>query len=458
MTQPLLALCVITYNREKYLQEFLLSLRNQDYSRLYELSILDNGSDQSIIEGISALAADLPAAVTIRRIEGNVVAWERLKQAASGTSAPFILVPGDDDLLLPNYLSSMHTLAEASPQPMLISGAVDLVDASSRRLGSRLVPPTFVDQPTALASLLSMSQYPMPASGFHRSILNKTLAPRTRSSLDWWLWLQCWLEGSAHVTQNSHVLYRTHSGQEQHRYGTDGKALDAARMLLPFVTSERFRSTVAGWSRQEVETFTDVVLSGRGPSWGEPRWSSIIQVTLADVIADSASPNAAKRLLADGAARLGVIASPGMINTLLQQPGADSLDPATWLHVPVDVNATGDCDRLTAWRRYLAVPSSRARTSAIALKMSCDHSQDHTVVVEITSAESLTTLLLSEDPSEAASARLLDEIGLAIGRFGGIGRPIGVEEQLISLVRWLRGRRWANGIVGFYRWASRQLR
>lgn len=450
--KPLLAVVITTYNRPDYLGELLSSLSAQRDSAPVEVVVFDNGSAPAVSRDVLRCLETVATAVHLVREESNAISGQRLMTAARLTSAEYILVPGDDDILKPDYLQIMSNLAISQPRPMLLSAAAETIDENGRELGGRLIPTVFSDQPTALASILSQATYAMPASGFHRSLLEAVDLPRTRSSVDWWIWLQCWLRGPAAVTTAVAVQYRVHAGQEQHQYGLEGKSLDAARMLLAFVTGDGFRTVIRSWTAEQHEQFIETVLRGRGPSWGEPRWSGLIQAVLADVLAETAPTAAVLRLFADGAARAGVIAPPGMLNTLVDACTATSLANSTWLHVPVRWVWETNCAPAESWRLFLECSDGPSPEFTIAFGCPCSHAgSHHALTATLRSADGADVVSLPDLPGESAAAPLLDAIGRHVGRPGSIAQPIGVEEKALKLIRRLRRSKTANRFVSLAR-------
>lgn len=444
--EPLFSIVVLSYNRSAYLREFLKSLLEQESSESYELILLDNGSDTDLAPRMQDLLVQLPGSVSLIREKHNHLSPARWKQAANLATGQFVLTPGDDDVLKPNYLSTMAALAQSESQITMLSGAVQVIDAKGRLVGKDISPAVFTSQAEALSRLIARDEYPMPGSGFRRDAVDLSEAPLTRTAFDWWLWIQCWMTGHAAVTQDSVVLYRQHDGQEQRHYGRQRFRTDAARMLMATLHSEQFRSVVDAWTQDDLEQFSSTLLQSTGPMYGDTRWGPLVQMALVDLLRERLPESVITDLYAQATSQAGTIVSVGDLQTLMASPMAQAQLPRmTWSRVPVVANWEATCDLATAWSDYLQLPTSGTREIVVEFQCRCatqpQEGHELDVVLRRRDTASTVRLRLAETPNDAAAAPLLEAVGVLRGRPHGFEVSTTAEAMVVSAVQRFRTSR-----------------
>lgn len=458
---PLLSIVVVSYNRSSYLRELLNSLLDQDSPETFELVLLDNGSTSPIAEELADLLSQLPGPVTLLREEQNLLSPTRWRLAAESASGEFVLTPGDDDVLLPHYIRSMSELARSHPSVTLISTSVQLIDSTGDRLGGRITPPQFRSQPEALGRLLARDDYPMPGSGFRRSEVDLREAPLTRTAFDWWLWMQCWLAGTAAVSEEPSVLYRQHPGQEQRHYGTQSFRMDAARMMLAHLHSRRFRDVVDAWSAEDIELFISSVTGSVGPNYGDTRWGPLVQVALTEIIRDRLPATVLIDMYAQAAGQSGSIASVGDLQALAGAPlAAGCLPRATWSRVPITARWAPNCSMVGDWTQFLQLPDRGRAAITVDFRCSCVDRPwaPHQLTARLTRTDRSTQVLvhLAAPPSDGAVAPLLDAIGALTGRPHGFEVPTTTELKVLDTFARFRASNPGVVLERSLRWARRR--
>lgn len=433
------AVVLVAYDRPAYLGLMLDSLAAQQGAAPFDVIVVDNGSTPPLAESVQAHLERLGPGARIVRESANRLSPDRWQRALDATDATMILVPGDDDLAEPDYVGTMQRLATAGIA--LVSGGVREIDAEGTFLGTGATPATFPCQQVALARLLTSNGYWMPASGFHRDAVDLAHAPLVRSTFDWWLWMQCWLAGPAAVTADPVIRYRRHTGQHANYYPSQTFALDAVRMLLAVLDSDRFRTVVAGWTREEADLFADTLLAGPGPIVGDARWGTLVQIVAAERLVGRASPPRVAELHAQAAAQAGSPASSGELRLLF--PEGVGLPAATWSRVPITATWPGDCVLAQQWARYLAIPASGRAEVVLTASCACGSGGAPLLRVEGRRPDGTGEfhLTLDGEPSDSAAGPLLDAIGTMTGRPHGFAPVASVEARVIDGVRRLRSGR-----------------
>lgn len=460
---PLLSIVIVSYNRVEYLRQLLTSLLEQDSVEPYELVLLDNGSETPLEAGLSGLLSRIPGPVTLIREEHNLLSPARWRRAAELAQGCFVLTPGDDDLLLPHYLRTMSDLARSGPDVTMISGTVQFIDSDGRRLGGRVTPPAFGSQPEALGRLISRDDYPMPGSGYRRDGVDLSNAPRTRTAFDWWLWTQCWLAGSAAVTDEPVVLYRQHAGQEQRHYGTQSFRADAARMLLALLHSKTFQVVIDSWTPEELDLFVRTVLRSAGPNYGDTRWGPLVQMALAGLLRDRIPASMTLDLHAQAAAQSGGVASVGDLQALIGAPITPPRLPGiTWSRVPITATWASSCEMTTAWTDYLQLPRGEHSTVKVAFQCSCQAKPrgDHHLAARLVRKDAALTLTIQLNglPTDAAAAPLLEAIGSLKGRPHGFEIPATTDLKVLDAFNRFRASGIGAALERSARWWRRNRR
>ncbi len=423
MRKASIAVVIVSYNRENYLKQLLDSLLEQDDKESFELIILDNGSRNPLEPVISDELARFRGQVTLLREHTNLLSPVRLLQAISIVESDFILLPGDDDVALPNYISTMRALANSGESVNMISSAIQNIDVNGKKIGGVWHPAHFSSQQEAIAGLLETCCYPMPSSGFRKDAIDLSLIPRTRTATDWSLWLNSWVLGRAAVSDVETVQYRNHSGQEQHFYSRQRFNLDAARVLTEFVTSDRFDKMLRSWKSSEVTNFVNYLLESKGINGGETRWGPLVQILIADKIVDIGFDSLAVALHAQASAQAGVIPDVGTLKALAADPSLGRIPAETWTRIPVTAVWNYHCDFTRAWREYLNMPNVKSAKIDVLAECSC-HGQE-TVAHELSFHISRDEFGLKRDlrlfdyPSAAASFDFMEALGIMTGREAG---------------------------------------
>lgn len=109
LAQPLVSICVPTYNGGRYLEEALRSAFAQTYPHL-EIIVSDDGSTDDTLAVIERLRHEAPMPLTVHHHQpaGIGANWNNCVQHANGTYIKFLF---QDDLLAPDCVQRMVDLA-----------------------------------------------------------------------------------------------------------------------------------------------------------------------------------------------------------------------------------------------------------------------------------------------------------------------------------------------------------
>ena len=234
---PVLSICILTYNREKFLRKLLDSILEQNNSKLIEILILDNGSDSNTKNLLKIYFNKLP---NLRVIENQQnqrggPAYRKLIEHARGI---WVLSPGDDDVFIENslqiVLEKCHTFLDDLTITLLPFGALTQ-NETDHRLSKVFKPDEASEQHVIFSKLFFESMYWMPATVFRRSSVINSRIPNSLTVLDWWLWINATCKGKVISDKTPIVKYRIHSGQEQKSYVTELWNLDQTSTFLDLI-------------------------------------------------------------------------------------------------------------------------------------------------------------------------------------------------------------------------------
>lgn len=127
---PLVSVCIPVYNGGKYLFEALESVKTQSYQNL-ELIISDDGSTDSSMGLVADFlqTVDIPFKVISNEHKGIGRNWNNCIRNANGEYIKFLF---QDDILYPECISEMVTVAEADPKVgMVYSNRAILFDSTN---------------------------------------------------------------------------------------------------------------------------------------------------------------------------------------------------------------------------------------------------------------------------------------------------------------------------------------
>lgn len=207
---PRASICIPTYNSARFLGETIESALAQTFGD-FELVISDNASTDET-EGLCARFKD--PRIRYHRFETLVTQggnWNRCVTLAKGD---FVALLHADDIYGPEFLDTRMRQFEASPHANLAFGAVELIDANGKHLGSQALSEEAFETPAPmfLARLLDGCVISPAAPMVRRSAYERT-APFNEKRLwgiDWDMWLRLAEFGGVSYSPRIVSKYRIH--------------------------------------------------------------------------------------------------------------------------------------------------------------------------------------------------------------------------------------------------------
>jgi glycosyltransferase involved in cell wall biosynthesis len=92
----------------------------------WQLTVLDDSTAEGIPEWFAAL--EHPR-VRYQRNPANLGVTGNFQQCVDLATQPFMVIMGCDDVMLPNYVATVHGLVDAHPEAVLVQPGVEVIDA-----------------------------------------------------------------------------------------------------------------------------------------------------------------------------------------------------------------------------------------------------------------------------------------------------------------------------------------
>ena len=119
-TEPLVSICIPTYNRAHVLETAIASAVEQDYSNI-EIIVLDNASPDTTPEVVKKHAA-LDKRIRYHQNAENIGANKNFNKAANMAHGEYMMWLADDDWIEPNYVSTCIRALLKDDSLCLVSG------------------------------------------------------------------------------------------------------------------------------------------------------------------------------------------------------------------------------------------------------------------------------------------------------------------------------------------------
>lgn len=128
---PLVSICIPAYNAERFIAETLESALRQDYP-MTEIIVSDDCSTDHTAEIVRQYEGH---GVNLLTHGKNLGRYPNCNAVILGSSGDYICKLDADDLLAPEYISSLVSVMEAHPQVAFAHCACRLIDADGKFLG-----------------------------------------------------------------------------------------------------------------------------------------------------------------------------------------------------------------------------------------------------------------------------------------------------------------------------------
>lgn len=223
--QPLVSICLPTYNAGKTVMSTLQSVLNQTYQNL-EILVVDNASTDSTL---SLLQQITDPSLVVHRNERNIGAEANFSRCIELASGEYIAIFHADDLYLPNMVEKQVRAFQDNAAAGAVFTMASLINDRDEIIGESILPAKLRGKrvfhyPEMFFSILEKGNFLMTPSCMVRGKLYKELAPfdgdRFGTSADLDMWLRILEKGPIAVLDEKLMSYRisTAHGSYQFRF------------------------------------------------------------------------------------------------------------------------------------------------------------------------------------------------------------------------------------------------
>ena len=277
--KPVLSICVLTYNRPKFLAELLNSIFSLDESffNQIEIIVIDNGSTDETRKTLDKFSnrKNFMSERFLENKRGSASYLELIKRA----NGDFIIFPGDDDVFKTNALcEAIKYLGKFGENYSMIAFGADTINEHGKSNLFTYRPPSKYSRDKIAAKLLVDSVFWMPCTIIRTSILKNKSDPLTVTSFDWWIWINGVINGEIKFFDSDLISYRQHDGQEQKSFLKLNWEVDSFLMLNRELESD-FGSYIADLINNKTNFLEQLEIELRNVKFDEfqvIKWSLIL--------------------------------------------------------------------------------------------------------------------------------------------------------------------------------------
>ncbi|ATO19197.1 glycosyl transferase family 2 [Acinetobacter sp. LoGeW2-3] len=216
MNDPLVSVIIPCYNHEKFIQDSIQSVIDQNYENI-ELIVIDDGSKDSSVEKIKEMVGLCEKRFTRFefRYRSNKGLSPTLNEAIEWCKGEFVSVHDSDDVLLAHKTKLQVAFLKQNKKCVAVFGGETLIDENSNFIKNRIKKEnkyTF-DQ-------ILMLEHDLPCSSqlIRLEILRKVGGYKDEVKIeDWYMWLRLAQEGEICYIPDILIKYRLHSNNTHKR-------------------------------------------------------------------------------------------------------------------------------------------------------------------------------------------------------------------------------------------------
>jgi len=221
--EPVVSICIPTYNAGKTVMSTLQSILNQTYQNL-EILVVDNASTDSTL---SLLEQSNDPRLAIHRNERNMGAEANFSRCIELASGEYIAIFHADDLYLPNMVEKQVRAFQDNASLDAVFTMASFINDRDGIIGESILPAKLrrkrvLHYPEVFASILENGNFLMCPSCMVRGKLYKELAPfdgdRFGTSADLDMWLRILEKGPIAVLDERLMSYRVSTTHGSYRW------------------------------------------------------------------------------------------------------------------------------------------------------------------------------------------------------------------------------------------------
>jgi hypothetical protein len=286
-----LTVCLVSKGRPDFLPSILGSFDNLLDLEEVDFLIIDNGSDPVSCELLSNWASVNSSKSAYIRYDENDPRPSRYWSDIYAMNLDWILMPGDDDILVREGILSFLNTAKARKNVNVIGGSAHIIDQHGVSNGKSITPVTSNDRSNIenFVSALHGPGFIWPATFFKPGLVGANV-PSSRFAFDWYLDCIFILNASYVVLEDIVLKYRIHSSQETNLASLRRKYFEGFFWLSKLIKSQFFMTWLSNLDDAEVAEFWSLLMSNR-PVYGDEEFGKQLTFHVAERILILDLPN-----------------------------------------------------------------------------------------------------------------------------------------------------------------------
>ena len=214
-SNPLVSVCVVTYNHEKYIRQCILSIINQKIDSDFEIIIGDDCSTDGTAKILREIEKDHPNVLKIIIHKNNIGGTQNYKAIHKLALGRYVAHIDGDDFWLPGKLAQQVNFLEENPECSSVYSNSFLINKFEENFGkfNKKVPRKFDRN-----FLLRNGNFLNASSLVYRNGIQKNILPDDLEFIDYRVHLRCSLYGLLGYINEPLVSYRVLSTGTASKY------------------------------------------------------------------------------------------------------------------------------------------------------------------------------------------------------------------------------------------------
>jgi hypothetical protein len=279
-----LTICLISKGRPDYLPFLLASFNELLDLEEVDFLFIDNGSDSASCKLLSEWALANSNKVVYIRYEYNDPRPSRYWSDIYAKNLDWVLMPGDDDILIREGVLSFLNIAKTDIKVNVIGGSAQIIDQDGFINGNAIKPVTSnsLSHLENLAGGFHGPGFIWPATFFKPKIVGANV-PSSRFAFDWYLDCIFILNMDYLILEEKVLKYRIHDFQETNMASLRRKYFEGFFWLSILLDSKLFTSWLSNLPENDVSDFWMQLMRNR-PVYGDEEFGRQFAFKVAEKI------------------------------------------------------------------------------------------------------------------------------------------------------------------------------
>lgn len=315
-----ITICLVTKGREQYIDQVLDSFLPFVEDPDVDIFLVDNGSDSLCERKLAEWQSTHASNCKLFRFATNVSDYSSIWPVILDANIDWIVMPGDDDQLRPEFLKEWKTAVVENPNLVAFASSAMVMDDQGK-LSDVVLHPAVANSKSKMDQVATAFHGPAfiwPCLIFRVSRVDSEV-PSSRYAFDWWVGLNLLISGDVESTTSIGINYRVHSVQETNLAPLRRKFFEGALWLEDFIWGKPFVRWVESLTDRERIVFWEAVLMKR-PIYGDALFGGALMFSLARILINTAEDTSTRsRIVGELASHNGVFLKERDVFSFLSQ-------------------------------------------------------------------------------------------------------------------------------------------